>query len=76
VDPVVVYLSSPLRRGGALPVRLHLRPICPLHTPNDWCPVLMRLIAPVEGRSEWRFYDFIEDMPLDNALAWPVVGEA
>jgi hypothetical protein len=74
MDTVHVYLSVELRYGGNLPVRVHLRPLWPLHTQNDFCPVFMRLVRPA-ARAQWRFYDFVEAMSLDEALAWPVIGE-
>jgi hypothetical protein len=74
MDLIAVYFSVPLRTHGVLPVRPHLRPCCPLYTSNDFCPVFMRLVRPAD-RSTWRYYDFIEAMPLDDALAWPCAGE-
>jgi hypothetical protein len=37
--------------------------------------VFQRLAEPIE-RPFWRNYDFVETMPLSEAMAWPICGEA
>jgi hypothetical protein len=37
--------------------------------------VFQRLDQPID-RPTWKRYDYVEAMPLDEALSWRVVGEA
>ena len=73
--PVVVCLSTAIRYGGIWPVSARLRPFRPMHWPEGFCPLFVRLSEPID-RSEWRNYDFVSSLPLSDAEAWPVIGEA
>jgi hypothetical protein len=73
--PVAVYLSPAPRTGGIWPVAGHLRPVWPVHWEPGFCPLFRRLPEPAD-RIEWRWYDFVDDLPLSEAEAWPVIGEA
>jgi hypothetical protein len=70
-----VFIPGTHRSSGHLPVRVALRPAMPVHWQPGFVPVFERLAEPID-RPFWRRYDFIEAMPLEQALNYPVCGEA
>lgn len=70
-----VHIPGNYRLTGIWPVRSALRPAAPLHTQPGFCPVFQRLAEPI-NRPFWKHYDYTEAMPLNEALNFPVVGEA
>jgi hypothetical protein len=54
---------------------LTLRRPPPLHTQPGFCPVFQQLAEPI-NRPFSKRYDYIEATPLNEALNYPVVGEA
>jgi hypothetical protein len=73
--PLNVFIPGDYRTSGAWPVRQSLRPFPPLHWRPGFVPVFERLAEPID-LPFWKRYDYVEAMPLDEALAYPVVGEA
>lgn len=57
-----------------LPVAEHLRPT-PTQSVMVDCPIYTRL-AHAADRQHWRRYDLSDFMPVADALAIPVAGEA
>jgi hypothetical protein len=72
---VNVFIPATFRTSGTLPVRQSLRPVRPIHTAPNFVPVFQRLDEPID-RPSWKRYDYIESMPLDEAIQWPCCGEA
>jgi hypothetical protein len=72
---VNVFIPATYRIAGAWPVAQHLRPARPVLWQPDFCPVFQRLNEPID-RPSWKNYDYVEAMPLDEALNYPCCGEA
>ena len=72
---VNIFIPATYRTASVWPVRQSLRPVRPIHTQPDFCPVFERLDKPID-RKFWNATKFTESMPLEQVLSYPVCGEA
>lgn len=74
MTPGLPWWHGANRTGGTLPIADHLRP-APVRVAMSDCPIYSRLTRPAD-RASWRHYDLSDLLPVTDAIALPVAGEA